>query len=87
MLRGGGTGIGLKIYSAGGHGVIDVGVGPRGRLEGDRLESFLVESWAEHMRQHARVTVSDKALEDTARAFHHGPGEPKVTHWIADDRG
>ncbi len=53
---------------------------------GRYLESFLVESWAEHMRQHARVTLADKALEDAARHFHNGPEPPKVTHWLADDR-
>jgi len=54
---------------------------------GRYLESFLVESWAEHLRQHLRVTHSDKAIEDAARSFHNGPNLPKVTHWIADDRG
>lgn len=53
---------------------------------GRYLESFLVESWAEHMRQHLRVTIADKALEDAARHFHNGPEPPKITHWIADDK-
>src|SRR5690606_20016217 len=52
---------------------------------GRYLESFLVESWGEHMRQHLRVTVADKALEDAARRFHNGPQPPVVTHWLADD--
>lgn len=53
---------------------------------GRYLESFLVESWGEHMRQHLRVTMADKALEDAARHFHNGPEPPVVTHWLADDR-
>ena len=52
---------------------------------GRYLESFLVESWGEHMRQHLRITVADKALEDAARRFHNGPQPPAVTHWLADD--
>ena len=48
-------------------------------------ETFLVESWAEHMRQHARVTMEDRVVQDRARAFHVGPGQPVVTHMIAQD--
>jgi hypothetical protein len=40
-----------------------------GRLSGRRdprrwLETFLVESWVEHLRQHARITVADRALQE-----------------------
>ena len=47
------------------------------------LETFTVESWAEHLRQHERVTVSDRALQNVARSFHVGPTRPVVTHYIA----
>ena len=47
------------------------------------LETFTVESWAEHLRQHERVTVSDRELQDVARSFHVGPTRPVVTHYIA----
>jgi MFS family permease len=47
------------------------------------LETFVVESWAEHLRQHERVTVSDREMEALARAFHRGPEPPKITHLIA----
>ena len=50
---------------------------------GRMLESFLVESWAEHLRQHERFTVTDQTFEDRAQAYHLGPGRPQVTHWIA----
>ncbi len=46
------------------------------------LETFLVESWAEHMRQHERVTVADKEVENLARAFHIGKAPPVVSHLI-----
>jgi predicted MFS family arabinose efflux permease len=51
---------------------------------GRYLETFLVESWAEHMRQHARVTNADRAIQDQARSFHLGPEPPVVTHLIAE---
>jgi MFS family permease len=47
------------------------------------IETYVVESWAEHLRQHERVTVSDRETEERAFAFHQGSGRPKVTHWIA----
>ena len=47
------------------------------------LETFTVESWAEHLRQHERVTVSDRELQGVARSFHVGPTRPVVTHYIA----
>lgn len=33
------------------------------------LETFLVDSWAEHQRQHARFTVADRELEKTVLSF------------------
>ena len=50
--------------------------------EGRIVETFLVESWLEHLRQHERVTNADRLLQDAARRFHAG-GHPKVTHLIA----
>lgn len=49
---------------------------------GRYLESFVVESWIEHLRQHERVTAADRALQRAARAFHRGEGEPRVTHYV-----
>ncbi len=48
------------------------------------LEVFIVESWAEHLRQHQRVTVADKRVQAAARAFHRGDARPKVSHFIAE---
>jgi MFS family permease len=53
--------------------------------EGRYLETFLVESWAEHMRQHARVTNADREIQDFARSFHIGDEPPVVTHLIAEN--
>jgi len=46
------------------------------------VETFIVESWVEHLRQHARVTVADRAVEDRVRAFHVGETPPVVSHLI-----
>ena len=46
------------------------------------VETFVVESWAEHLRQHERVTVADRADEERARAFHMGETPPIVSHLI-----
>jgi len=50
------------------------------------LEWFFVESWAEHQRQHRRVSHADADLQGEARAFHRGDGPPKVEHFLAFDR-
>jgi MFS family permease len=47
------------------------------------VETFVVESWGEHLRQHARVTVADQGPEKAAREFHIGPVRPVITHLIS----
>jgi predicted MFS family arabinose efflux permease len=49
---------------------------------GRYVETFVVESWAEHKRQHGRVTVSDLEIEQQVRAFHIGDVPPIVSHLI-----
>jgi hypothetical protein len=44
------------------------------------LESFVVTSWAEHLRQHERITRADTALEQQIRRYTRG--EPIVRHLI-----
>jgi hypothetical protein len=46
------------------------------------LEQFMMTSWAEHLRQHERVTVHDREVEDRVRAFHVGPEPVRISHWI-----
>ncbi|MCW2238586.1 MFS transporter [Azospirillum canadense] len=50
------------------------------------LEWFFVESWAEHQRQHRRVSRADADLQEEARAFHRGTEPPAVAHFLAFDR-
>ena len=47
------------------------------------LETFLVPSWAEHMRQHARVTVEDQTIEAHTFSFQQRGVEPFASHLIA----
>jgi len=47
------------------------------------IETFYVETWLEHQRQHERVTRADAELQERVRAFHRGPAGPRVRHCIA----
>jgi predicted MFS family arabinose efflux permease/quinol monooxygenase YgiN len=51
---------------------------------GRYLETFLVETWAEHLRQHSRVTNEDRSVEELAHSFHVGDSPPVITHLIAE---
>jgi predicted MFS family arabinose efflux permease len=45
------------------------------------LETFLVPSWTEHLRQHERVTNADFVIQkDVSKLL---TGEPQITHFIA----
>jgi MFS family permease len=47
------------------------------------LETFLVTSWAEHLRQHDRFTRGDAEAE--AHVRRHVEGEPVVEHFVGAD--
>lgn len=47
------------------------------------MEWFFVESWAEHLRQHHRVSHADADLQAEALRFHIGPDKPEVHHFLA----
>jgi quinol monooxygenase YgiN len=64
-------------------GAIRWGLFEDAAIPGRFIETFVVESWAEHLRQHERMTVSDREIESKAWAFHLAGEPPKVTHWIA----
>ena len=49
------------------------------------VETFLVESWLEHLRQHERVTNADRVMQSEVGRFQVN-GEPKVTHLIAAEQ-
>jgi quinol monooxygenase YgiN len=50
------------------------------------VETFLVESWLEHLRQHRRGTVSDRELLDRVHELHVGPEPPVVSHLLSEAR-
>jgi len=64
-------------------GAIRWGLFEDAAVPGRYIETFVVDSWAEHLRQHERMTVSDREVESKARAYHRTADPPIVTHWIA----
>jgi quinol monooxygenase YgiN len=50
------------------------------------IETFLLDSWLEHLRQHQRVTKADRVVQDEIARF-DTRGLPKVTHFIAAEPG
>jgi YesN/AraC family two-component response regulator len=50
--------------------------------EGRFLETFKLDSWVEHLRQHERVTHADRQEQELVHQFQIA-GKPKVTHLIA----
>jgi Transmembrane secretion effector len=48
------------------------------------VETFMLDSWSEHLRQHARVTHADHALQELVNRFQVS-GAPQVRHLIAAD--
>ena len=50
---------------------------------GRYMETFVVASWAEHMRQHERMTVMDREVQNRASAFHIGDAPPVVSHFVS----
>jgi MFS family permease len=49
------------------------------------LETFLVESWLEHLRQHKRVTNADRLLQDHIHLLLNSP--PVVQHLLTAEPG
>jgi hypothetical protein len=49
---------------------------------GAYLETFLVDSWSEHLRQHERLTVADLEVTRLTKSFHRGERPPEVRHML-----
>ena len=62
-------------------GAYDWGIFEDPAQDGRFIETFLTDSWLEHLRQHERVTKADRLLEQVVRRFQLGEG-PKTTHWV-----
>jgi MFS family permease len=63
-------------------GAVDWGLFEDVAAQGRYLETFVVESWAEHLRQHERATVADRQIWERARSFHLPEGPPTVSHLV-----
>lgn len=50
------------------------------------VEWFMVESWAEHLRQHRRVAKADADIQQEVRRFHKGAEAPVVRHLLSINR-
>ncbi|HEY3940022.1 MAG TPA: MFS transporter [Bryobacteraceae bacterium] len=46
------------------------------------VETFVVESWIEYLRQRERLTASDRTIRDRLWALHQGDAPPKASHMI-----
>ena len=46
------------------------------------LETFVVDSWSEHLRQHDRLTTADLEVTKLTRSFHRGDRPPEVRHLL-----
>ena len=56
----------------------------RDATEPDRiLETFLVASWGEHLRQHERITFADREVEERALALLLPGSKPRASYFIA----
>ena len=62
-------------------GAYDWGIFEDTAVPGRFLETFLAESWAEHLRQHERVTKADRFIETKVRSLLETA--PVVTHLIS----
>jgi len=45
------------------------------------LETFMVDSWAEHLRQHERLTQADREIEE--RVLSYTRSQPRVRHLVS----
>lgn len=53
---------------------------------GRYVESFVDESWIDHLRHHNRLTEQDLAIEQGASSFHLGSKPPLVSHFLSHAR-
>ena len=47
------------------------------------IESFMDESWVEHLRQHERVSVADREIQQRAKACLADGESTRTSHWLA----
>jgi MFS family permease len=63
-------------------GAFDWGLYEDATRDGRFVETFLVDSWMEHLRQHERVANADRLLQDAINRYQIG-GVPRITRIVA----
>jgi len=48
------------------------------------VETFMDESWMEHLRQHERASVADREIQRRAKQYLAEGETTKSSHWLAD---
>jgi MFS family permease len=48
------------------------------------IECFMDESWLEHLRQHERVSIADREIQQRAKEFLVEGESTRSQHWLAD---
>ena len=46
------------------------------------MQTFVVESWLEFLRERERMTTHDRAVRNLARKYHYLETEPKISFMI-----
>jgi MFS family permease len=63
-------------------GAVDWGLFEDVAEQGRYLETFVIESWGEHLRQHERATVADSQILERVNSFHLPDGLPAASHLL-----
>ena len=53
-------------------------------IPGHFVETFKLDSWLEHLRQHQRVTLADRTAQEAVNRF-QCEGTPEVTHLVTPE--
>jgi len=48
------------------------------------VETFMDESWMEHLRQHERASVSDRDIQRRAKQYLLPGTDTRSSHWLGD---
>ncbi|EFW91523.1 hypothetical protein ZOD2009_13206 [Haladaptatus paucihalophilus DX253] len=51
------------------------------------VEVYLTGTWMAHLREHERVSVADREIQERAASFHVGEGPPTVSHFVSEMDG
>lgn len=74
--------VGNLAKERGRDGAYDWGIFEDVAAPGRFVETFMLDSWIEHLRQHERVTAADRDVQSIVNRFQRD-GAPKVTHLVS----